>query len=145
MRHALRLSSALSEHVGHIGLYVNEQLELRCFARIHGGDDILLFSPDEQDKPKSRPGFHVISLKRSKKLQRLHSVLLLANGAKLSSLELARRTNLVALSTWCSHLRANGVALSNEQRTENGQQVWYWWIEPTPTAPSLHKQPEEAA
>lgn len=83
-----------------------------------------------EKKRKGKPGFHVISLAGSKKLQRLHTVLLEAKkqGRKMSSLELTMATKLVALSTWCSHLRANGIPLANETRQENGETIWYYWI-----------------
>jgi len=79
---------------------------------------------------KKRPGFHLIKLSGSKKLQRLHNVLLAAKnqGRKMSSLELTVATNLVAISTWCSHLRGNGIVLENEVKKVNGESVWFWWI-----------------
>lgn len=39
------MSDIFSDHVGHVGLYlvdVEDGVELRCFARTHGGNDVVL-------------------------------------------------------------------------------------------------------
>ena len=74
--------------------------------------------------------FHVIKLANSKKLQRLHNTLLEAQGKgqKLSSLELAMRTKLVCVSTYASHLRANGVNVQSETFRQDGETRWRYWI-----------------
>lgn len=44
----------LREHVGHIGLHIDKNtdgvIEIRCFARCHGGKDILLLTVEPPDK-----------------------------------------------------------------------------------------------
>lgn len=76
----------------------------------------------------TKKGFHVIKLAGSKKLQRLHAVLVEAQGGKLTSLELTVATKLVAISTWISHLRHNGIEVKNETIRINGETVWRYWI-----------------
>ena len=52
------LHSVLSVHVGHAGLYLSNTpdgtIELRCFARTHGGSNLLLLSAlgNSNQKPK---------------------------------------------------------------------------------------------
>lgn len=87
--------------------------------------EILRSAPAETPAKK---GFHVIKLEGSKKLQRLHSVLLEAKGGKLTSLELTVATKLVAISTWISHLRHNGIQVKNETVRINNETVWRYWI-----------------
>jgi hypothetical protein len=84
----------------------------------------LIFEPE----PPRRTGFHVIKLSGSKKLQRLHAVLTEVKGRKLTSLELTIETKLVAISTWISHLRHNGIDVKNETIQLNGETVWRYWI-----------------
>lgn len=83
------------------------------------------------EPPKPR-GFHVTKLAGSKKLQRLHAVLLEAKerGVKMTSLELTMATNLVCISTWLSHLKhpPNNIDVKNETKRVNGETVWRYWI-----------------
>ena len=79
---------------------------------------------------QQKGGFHVISLAGSQKLQRLHQVLkdASARGEKLTSLELTVATRLVAISTWISHLRHNGIAVQRETIQLNGETIWRYWL-----------------
>jgi hypothetical protein len=72
---------------------------------------------------------HAVSL-NSKKLQRLHGILLdaAARGEKLSSLELTTRSRLVAVSTWISHLRFAGVLVEKDTVTVDGDVIYRYWI-----------------
>ena len=79
------------------------------------------------DPPKT--GFHVIKLAGSKKLQRLHRVLMEARGRKLTSFELTVATHLINIATWISHLRHNRIAVQRETARVNGQTIWRYWIE----------------
>ena len=73
---------------------------------------------------------HVTKLANSPKLQRLHRVLLEAAALnyKPSSYELTLKTRLVAISTWISMLRKNGINVQSETFRQDGETRWRYWI-----------------
>lgn len=71
-------------------------------------------------------------LESSPRLQSVHT--LLKTGLRYSTRDIIDLTGYCAISAIASELRANGITVKCEPKTENGQQVHYYWI-PRPAQP----------